>query len=45
MKDDAIAQLSDQHCQTPSQSQGQSQSQSQGFTNNNNPTIIINPPK
>jgi hypothetical protein len=26
-------------------SQAQSQSQSQGITNNNNPTIIINPPR
>jgi hypothetical protein len=35
------------HGKQPSQSQSQSlsQSQSQGITNNNNPTIIINPPK
>jgi hypothetical protein len=30
---------------SPPQSQAQSQSQSQGIINNNNPTIIINPPK
>ena len=31
--------------QSQAPSQGQSQSQSQGITNNNNPTIVINPPK
>jgi hypothetical protein len=30
---------------SPPSSQAQSQGQSQGITNNNNPTIIINPPR